>query len=98
MGEQWHIILVLLAGCTTLDIFADVRGQTGPPEFHCNKLTSFQVPRMAGGCMIMEMLKDGMAEGVIIGDINATLVSEDTSFDLPVGKAGAEWERDVLVQ
>ena len=45
----------------------------------------------------MASFKDGAAEGVVSGDIDTALVSEDASFDLPVSKAGAEGERNILM-
>ena len=36
-------------------------------------------------------------EGVIAGDIDAALIGQDACVDLPVGEAGTEGERDVLV-
>ena len=47
--------------------------------------------------MIVAALEDGTAEGVVRGDIDTSFVSEDAGFDLPVGEAGAEGERDILV-
>ena len=51
-GGEWGngrvcISFVLLAGCTTLDVFGDIGGQTGPPEFSCNELTGLQVTWVA---------------------------------------------------
>ena len=47
-GGEWGnsrmgVGLVLLAGCTSLDIFADIGGEAGPPEFCSDKLAGFQV-------------------------------------------------------
>ena len=47
--------------------------------------------------MIMTLFEDGTAEGVIGGDVDATFVSEDSSFNLPVGKVGAEGEGNILM-
>ena len=47
--------------------------------------------------MIMTSFENDTAEGVIGGDIDATFVSEDSSFNLPVGKAGAEGEGNILM-
>ena len=47
--------------------------------------------------MIMTSFKDGTAEGVIGGNVDATFVSEDSSFNLPVGKVGAEGEGNILM-
>ena len=88
---------VFLAGCTALNIFIDVGGEAGPPKFRCNELVSFQVARVAGSFVVMTALEDGVAKGVIIGNIDVALIGQDTRFDLPVGKAGAEGKRDILV-
>ena len=47
--------------------------------------------------MIVTTLEDRVVEGFLVGDIDATLVGEDSCFNLPVRKVGAEWERDILV-
>ena len=47
--------------------------------------------------MIMALFQDGMPEGIIRRDIDTAFVGEDAGFDLPVGKARTEWERNVLV-
>ena len=54
--------LVLLAGCTAFDVFTNVGGEAGPPEFGCDELASFQVPGVAGGVVIMATLENGLAE------------------------------------
>ena len=35
--------------------------------------------------MVMAAFEDGAAKGVVRGDIDTALVSEDAGFDLPVG-------------
>ena len=45
----------------------------------------------------MAALEDGAAEGVVGGDIDTALVRKDAGLDLPVGQAGAEGERDILM-
>ena len=47
--------------------------------------------------MIMAAVEDGMAEGVVRGNVDVALVGKDTGFNLPVSEPGAERERDVLV-
>ena len=68
------IDLVLLADCAALNIFTDVGGEAGPPKLGCDELASFQVARMASSFMVVTMVEDGMAEGVIVGDIDTALV------------------------
>ena len=89
--------LVLLAGSTAFNIFADVGGETGPPRFRCNKLSGFQVAGVSGTLMVMATLENSVAEGIIVRDIDTALVGQDARFDLPVGEAGTEGEGDVLV-
>ena len=52
---------------------------------------------MTGGLMIMAALEDGAAEGVVCGDVDTAFVREDAGFDSPVGEAGTEGKRNVLV-
>ena len=89
--------LVLLAKGTAFDIAADEGSKAGPPEFGGNQLPSFQEAGVSGGFMIVAMRKDGVAEGVVGGDVDPSFVSEDTGLNLPVSKAGTEGKRDVFV-
>ena len=73
-GGEWGncrvcVGLVLLADCTPFNVFADVRGQTRPPEFSHDELASFQVPGVASSFMVMAMLEDRVAEGFVVGNI-----------------------------
>ena len=101
-GGEWRdgrvcICLVLLAGGASLDVFADVRGETGPPEFCRDELSSFEVTGVTGALMVMTSLENGVAKGIIIGDIDTALIGQNARVDLPVGEAGTEGERDILV-
>ena len=49
---------------------------------------------MPGSFVIMALFKDGMADGVIIRDVDSAFVGEDAGFVLPVGEAGVESEGD----
>ena len=89
--------LVLLAGSTALNIFADVGGETGPPKFRCNELSGFQVAGVPGALVVMATLKNSVAEGIIGRDIDTALVGQDARVDLPVGEAGTEGEGDVVI-
>ena len=89
--------LVLVANGTALDVAADEGSKAGPPEFGGNQLSSFQEARVSGGFMVMAMLEDGSAEGVVCRDVDAALVSKDAGFDLPVSEPGTEGKRDVFV-
>ena len=102
MGGEWgnggmSVHLVLLASCTAFDVFTAVGGKTRPPEIGSDKLPSFQVSRVASHIMIMAVLEDGTVKGFVVGDMAMTLVGQDACFDLPVGEAGEERERNVLV-
>ena len=64
-GGEWGngrmgIGLVLLAGCTALDVFMDIGGQARPPEFCCDKLTCFQVAGVAGCSMVVAALENSV--------------------------------------
>ena len=92
-----HVNLVLLAKGTALDIVVDKGGEAGPPEFSGDQLASLQEAGMTGGFMIMAAFEDGAAEGIVCRDVDTTLVSKDTGFDLPVSEPGTKGERDVFV-
>ena len=47
--------------------------------------------------MVVAPFKDGLAERIIGRDIDTTFVSQDASFDLPVGKSRTEGERNVFM-
>ena len=101
-GGEWRdcgmcVCLVLLAGGASCDVFADIGGQARPPEFCRNELPSFEVPRVTSTFVVVTSLENGVAEGVIVRDIDTTLVGQDACLDLPVGEVGTEGERDVLV-
>ena len=45
----------------------------------------------------MASFKDSAPEGIIGGNIDATFVSKDSCFDLPVSEMGAERKGNILV-
>ena len=92
-----RVNLVLLAKGTALDIAADKGGEAWPPEFSGDQLASLQEAGMTGGFMIMAALEDGAAEEVVCRDVDATFVSEDAGFDLPVSESGTEGKGNVFV-
>ena len=100
-GEQGNsgmcVCLVLLASCAAFNIFTDIGGEAGPPEFSHNKLTGFQVAGMPSGFVIMATLEDEVAKGFIIGNIDMTLIGQDAHFNLPVRKARVEGKGNILV-
>ena len=75
----------------------DIGGKAGPPEFGCDELPGFQVAGVTGTLVVVASLEDGVTEGVIIGDIDMALIDQDACFDLPVGEAGMEGKRDIIV-
>ena len=100
-GKQWdsgvHVNFVLLALSTAFDVVADKGGQARPPELGSNKLAGFEEARVASRFMIMATCKDGMAKGVISGDVNTVFVCQNAGLHLPVSKARVKREQNVLV-
>ena len=88
---------ILLAKGTALHVAADEGGEPRPPEFSGDKLASFQEAGVAGRLVVVAAGENGTAEGIISGDVDMAFVGEDARFDLPVGEAGTEGERDILV-
>jgi len=83
---------VLLANGTAFDIFSNIGSESRPPKLGSDQLAGFKVSWVSGGFVIMTSFKDGMADGVVIRDIDSAFVSKDSSFMLPVGEAGMEGE------
>ena len=52
---------------------------------------------MTSTFVVVTSLENGVAEGIVVGDIDTTLVGQDACFDLPVREAGMEGDRDVLI-
>ena len=52
---------------------------------------------MTGTFVVVASLKNGVAEGIVVGDIDAALIGQDACFNLPVGEAGPEGERDIII-
>jgi len=52
---------------------------------------------MSSSFMIVALFKDGMADGVIVRDVDSALVGKDSSFMLPVREVGAEGKGDGTV-
>ena len=75
----------------------DIGGEAGPPEFSCDELSGFQVAGVTSTFVVMAPLENSVTEGVVIGDIDAALIGQDACFNLPVGEAGTEGKRDVVV-
>ena len=88
-GEGWYggvrVNFVLLAKGTAIDIAADVGGESRPPEFGGDQLSSFQETGMPGRLMIMAPLKDGTAKGIVRGNVDTAFIGKDAGFHLPVG-------------
>ena len=79
-----RVNLVLLAKGTAFNIAADKGGKSRPPEFGGNQLACFQEAGVAGRFMIVAVFENGMAKGVVGGDIDTAFVGKDAGFDLPV--------------
>jgi len=88
---------VLLASGAAFDIFADIGSEARPPKFGGDKLSGFEVSGMSGSFMIVASCKNGMADGVIIWDVDLAFVGKDSGFMLPVREAEAEGEGDGTV-
>ena len=77
-GERWDggvcIRLVLLAGRASFNVLADVGGEAGPPEFRCDELSSFEVTGVTGAFVVVRSLENGVAEGIVIRDIDTALI------------------------
>ena len=91
------ISLVLLAEGTAFDIAADEGGETRPPELGGDQLAGFQEAWVAGRFVIMAAFENSAAKGVVRGDIDAALVSEDACLNLPISESRTKGERDVLM-
>ena len=100
-SERWDggvgVGLVLLASGATFNVFADVGGEARPPEFCSDELTSFEIAWVTSTFMVVTPLENGVAEGIVIGDVDPTLIGQDACVNLPVREAGTEGERDVVV-
>ena len=75
---------VLLANCTSLDIFAYKRCKARPPELRGDKLAGFKVTWVASSLMIVAMNKDGPLKRGVGGNVNMSFVGEDALSILPV--------------
>ena len=93
-SRRMGVNFVLLARCASADKAANVRGEAGPPKLRGDQLASFENAWMARCGMIMVSCHDGAAQVSICGDIDASLVSQDSSVVVPIGKAGAKIGRD----
>ena len=92
-----RVSLVLLAEGTAFNISVDEGSESGPPEFGGDQLASFQEAGVAGRFVIMAVLENSAAKGVVRRDVDAALVSEDSRRDLPVSEPGTEGKRNVLM-
>ena len=88
--------LVLLIDHAAFNVFPYELCKTRPPEFDSNKLESLEISGMSGSLMIMAMGKDGVAEGILQGNIDASLIHQDVVVKFPIREAGSEGSRDVL--
>ena len=87
------IRFALLANCISLNIFVHERCEARPPEFKGDKLAGFQISRVAHSLMVMATSKDGPVERGVGGNVNTSLVGEDTLGILPIRQTRTEgWE------
>ena len=93
-SRRMGVNFVLLARCAAADIAANVRGEARPPKLRGDQLASFENARMARCGMVVVARDDGAAQVCIGRDIDAALVSQDSSVVVPIGKAGAKSGRD----
>jgi len=57
-------------------------------------LSGFKVPGVSCGFVVMTACEDGATDRVIVRDIYAAFVGENSGLMLPVGETGAEGEGD----
>ena len=97
-GERWNggmgIQLILLAGSASFDILPDKLHETRPPEFCYNKLMGFKVTWVASSLMVITLVNSTLSKCIVWGNVNVSLVGEDTLRDLPVRQTGMEGSRD----
>ena len=92
-----RVDLILLAKGTALYIAADEGGEPGPPKFSGNELACFQETGVAGRLMVMAACENGVAKGIVRGDVDAALVGKDACVNLPVSKSGTERKGNIVV-
>jgi hypothetical protein len=76
--------------CAPFYIFSDIRDEAWPPEFGGDELVGFKVAGVAGCFVVATVSENGFAKGVVIRDIDTSLVGEDAGLYLPVRELGAE--------
>ena len=93
-NEGWNsgvcIGFVLLANCTSLDIFPHKGCKTRPLEFRGNQLAGFQVAWVTCCFMVVATSENGLSEIGVEGDIDMTFVYEDPFSIMPVRQMGVE--------
>ena len=85
---------VFLASSAAFYVFSDIGCEARPPKLSGDQLAGFKVPGVSCSFMVVTACEDGVTNGVIVGDVYAAFVSEDSGFMLPVREAGAEREGD----
>ena len=86
----------MLAHGTAFDILAYKLCEARSPEFRGNELASLKVAQMTSSFMVMASGKDGVMEGVLRGDVDATLVDQDVIIKLPVQEVRPEGSGDIF--
>ena len=87
---------VLLAHGAAFDVLVHKLHETRPPKLRGDELASFEITGMTGGLMVMASCEDGVAEGILWGNIDTTLVGQDMVVEFPVGETRPEGSRDVF--
>ena len=96
-GDKWRghrvgVYLVLLANCTTFNILADEGSKSRPPKLSGDKLMGFQDARVSSSRVIMVFGDSQSTQVRLFGDIDTTLVGQDTPFVCPVNQLRLEWQ------
>ena len=91
------VSLVLLAKGTALNIAADQGSETRPPKLSGDQLARFQEAGVASQFVIMAARKNGVAKGVVRGDVDTAFVGKDAGIDLPVGQLRTEGKGNVFM-
>ena len=99
-GEQGNggmcVCFVLLARGIALNVLAHKLCKTGPPKLRDNKLAGLKIARVSSGLVVMAAGKDRAMEGVLQGNVDATLVGQNMVIILPVRKMRVEGNGDAL--
>ena len=88
---------ILLTRHTSINVFLDELGHSWPPVSSSQELFSFQVSGESSSLVIMELSDQVQSEVVLIGDVNSSLVGENSSVIRPITELGSELCGEVFV-